>query len=132
MPWEDAPNGGFTPPEVKPWLPLGDTRLINVASQRSDRQSVLHFVRDLIAVRRSQPDLTTGDYRRLNAPPGGWAWRRGTGTVVAINLSDHPLSFEGVSGSMRFSTSRGVIEGASETELRLEPWEGAICSSALT
>jgi alpha-glucosidase len=132
MPWEDAPNGGFTQPEVKPWLPLGDTRVKNVAAQRSDRQSMLHFVRDLIAFRRNSPDLTTGDYARLDAPAGGWAWRRGPSAMVALNLSDQPLTFPGVFGTMRFSTSKGAVEGAGEVELRLEPWEGAICSSAST
>jgi alpha-glucosidase len=132
MPWEDVPNGGFSQPGVKTWLPLGDTRAVNVAGQRSDRQSMLHFVRDLIAVRRNQPDLTTGDYARLKAPAGGWAWRRGAATVVALNLTDNPLSFPGVSAIIRFSTSKGVIEGGAEGELRLEPWEGAICSSVST
>ena len=132
MPWEDVPNGGFTAPGVKPWLPLGDTRPVNVARQRSDRQSMLHFVRDLIALRRTNPDLTTGDYARLQAPAAGWAWRRGTGTVVAINLSDKPVLFPGISATVRFTTSKGVVDGASEGELSLEPWEGAICSSGST
>ena len=132
MPWEDAPNGGFTRPGVRPWLPLGDTRKVNVAAQRSDRRSMLHFVRDLIAFRRNQPDLTGGDYARLDAPAGGWAWRRGSYTVVALNLTDKPMAFPGTSSTVRFSTSRGVIDGATEAELRLEPWEGAICSSAST
>jgi alpha-glucosidase len=129
MPWDDTPQAGFTSAGVRPWLPLGDTRERNVAHQRNDRGSMLHFVRDLIAFRRNQPDLTSGDYARLPAPSGGWAWRRGTGTIVALNLSDRPLALPDTVGTPRFSTRRGVIDNGVHGPLHLEPWEGAICSS---
>ena len=129
MPWDDGPGAGFTSADVRPWLPLGDTRERNVARQRGDRGSMLHFVRDLIAFRRAQPDLTSGDYARLAAPPGGWAWRRGTSSIVALNLSDKPLTFPDTSATPTFSTTRGLIENGVQGPLHLEPWEGAICSS---
>src|SRR5919108_510570 len=88
MQWTPAPGAGFTPDGARPWLPLGDVRASNVADQRADRGSVLHLVRDLIALRRERPDLQRGGYRTLPAPAGAWAWRRGSDTAVAINLSD--------------------------------------------
>ncbi|MDQ6709589.1 MAG: DUF3459 domain-containing protein, partial [Candidatus Dormibacteraeota bacterium] len=93
---------------------------------------MLHFIRDLIAFRRTQPDLTVGAYARLPAPPTGWAYRRGGGTIVALNLSDRPLTFPGLSATVRFSTARGLVENGTERALHLEPWEGVICSSAST
>ena len=129
MQWDDRPGAGFTSGGARPWLPLGDARVINVASQRSEPASMLQFVRDLIALRRTEPDLTSGSYRRVAAPPACWAYRRGKGTVVALNLSDQPRNFPGLSAAVRFSTGRGPVEDRSEHELRLDPWEGVICSS---
>ncbi len=93
MPWDAGPNAGFTPAGVTPWLPLADTPL-NVADQRAEPGSVLHLVRDVVALRRGSPDLLAGDYDRLPAPDGTWVFRRGAATVVALNLSaaDHEVA----------------------------------------
>ena len=85
MPW----NGPWT----DPWLPVGGGT--TVAEQRDDPGSILSFTRDLIARRRSTPDLLDGAYEQLEAPPGVWAYRRGGSTVVALNLSDDAASFGG-------------------------------------
>ena len=60
------------------WLPIGDTAAHNVAAQREDPGSVLHLVRDLIALRRERADLRGGAYETLPAPGGrvGVAARR--------------------------------------------------------
>jgi alpha-glucosidase len=98
LPW--TRDGGWT----DPWLPLGGTAR-NVEGQRDDPDSILGFVRDLIALRRSNDDLHSGAYESLDAPPGVWAYRRGGSTVVAVNLSDRRVSYEG---------------------RELGPWEGAV------
>jgi glycosidase len=98
MPW--TPDGGWR----QPWLPLGSTER-NVEAQRHDERSILHFVRDVVARRRERDDLRAGDYESLDAPPGVWAYRRGSSTIVALNLADEPAEFLG---------------------RRLRPWEGAI------
>jgi alpha-glucosidase len=125
MPWEDTPGGGFTGGETAPWLPFGDLAAHNVAAQREDPGSVLHLVRDLIALRRSREDLRAGAYETLDAPGGAWAWRRGSGTAVAVNLSDAPASIE-LSGSILVGTDRGRDGEAVSGALRLAPWEGAV------
>ena len=88
LPWTN--DGGWT----DPWLPLGTTAR-NVADERRDPASILAHTRSLIAQRRANEDLRSGAYERLPAPPGVWAYRRGPGTVVAVNLSDVPAEFEG-------------------------------------
>jgi alpha-glucosidase len=85
MPW----NGGWT----NPWLPVGGGT--TVEEQRDNPGSILSFTRDVIVRRRSTPDLLTGEYESLPAPPGVWAYRRGESTVVALNLGDEPATFEG-------------------------------------
>jgi len=129
MHWSNAPGGGFTDAGVRPWLPIGDVKARNVADQQGDPSSTLNFVRELIAVRRRQSDLRRGAYRQLPSPPRVWAWRRGRGTTVAINLSGDPRRIPGISGTILIGTM-----GARDGErvggaLTLGPWEGAICSS---
>ena len=59
------------------------------------RGSQLHLTRDLIALRRAEPDLRGGAYATLPAPAGAWAWRRGERHAVALNLSDAEVTVEG-------------------------------------
>ncbi len=83
-----------------PWLPLSDTTR-NVADQRADPGSTLHFVRDLIAQRGEFAD---DSYETLPSGEGVWAYRRGTHTCV-LNLSAEPATHDSVT---------------------LEPWQGRI------
>src|SRR5581483_7739991 len=100
MPWTRA--GGWT----APWLPLEDTSR-NVEEQRDDPHSTLRFARDLIALRRRSEDLRAGAYAELPSPPGTWAWRRGAGTVVALNLGSSPARIDDVAGRIVLGTERG-------------------------
>jgi alpha-glucosidase len=125
MPWNDEPGGGFTSPDATPWLAFGDLAAHNVADQRADPGSTLHLVRDLIALRRSDADLTTGAYASLPAPAGAWAWSRGDGYAVALNLSDAEVAVAGVAGRIAVATDRArdgeVVDG-----IVLGPYEGAV------
>jgi alpha-glucosidase len=101
-----------------PWLPLGGN-VASVAEQRADPGSVLSFCREAIALRGSRDDLITGDYTPLAGQSGIWAWRRGEGTAVAINLTDSPADLS-LEGDVLLST-RGRDDPS-----RLEPWEGVV------
>jgi len=126
MPWSAEPGGGFTTADAEPWLPFGDLAAYNVAAQREDRGSVLHLVRDLIALRRERQDLRGGAYETLPAPEGGWAWRRGEGTAIALNLSEGELQVEGLEGTVLIGTDRSRDGEAVGGSLRLGPGEGAV------
>ena len=132
MPWSNEPGAGFTAPGIRPWLPIGAATARNVTGQQGDPASTLMFVRDLIAVRRRRPDLRSGSYRQLPSPPRAWAWLRGRGTTVALNLSDQPLRIPGVAGTVVISTTRSRDGERIDGALSLRPWEGAICSSGST
>jgi alpha-glucosidase len=121
MQWTAAPGAGFTTADGT-WLPIGDAGACNVADQRDDPGSVLHLVRDLIALRRERADLRIGDYATLPAPDGAWAWRRGSSTAVALNLSDAPVTLDGLDGTLLIATDRARVGGA----LDLAPWSGAV------
>lgn len=130
MHWTDAPGGGFTDAGVRPWLPIGDVAARNVADQRRNPASILSFVRDLIAIRRQRPDLRSGDYTELPSPAGVWAWQRGRGTTIALNLSDESVDVPAIGGTIVISTVRSRAGGRVDGGLALSPWEGAVCSSA--
>jgi alpha-glucosidase len=129
MHWTDAPGGGFTEPGARPWLPLGDVHSYNVEDQRSDPASVLALTRDLIALRRQEPDLGTGSYRTRPAPDGVWAWSRGTGHVVLINMADQATVVPDVKGTLRLTTDRSRAGELVPGNLELAPWEGVIVAS---
>ena len=73
----------------------------------ADPASTLHFVRDLVALRRELVDLRRGAYRALDTGRSVlWAWRRGDGVMVAVNLGDAPVSLDDVTGTVRIGTDR--------------------------
>jgi alpha-glucosidase len=126
MAWEPTPGAGFTKPGVRPWLPLGDHQARNVARQRQDFGSLLHLCRDLIALRRDDPDLRRGSSAPLPASPGILAWRRGARFVAVLNLYDSHRSLEGVDGTIRIATDRCRDGERVRRVLDLKPWEGAL------
>ncbi|MDX6678621.1 MAG: alpha-glucosidase, partial [Solirubrobacteraceae bacterium] len=126
MPWTAQPGGGFTTPDATPWLPFGDLDAHNVAAQKADPHSTLHLVRDLIALRRDTRDLTAGAYATLDAPQGAWAYRRGDGVAVAVNLSDDALTVGGLAGRVAIGSDRARDGESVDGALALGPWEGVV------
>jgi alpha-glucosidase len=111
MPWGDAQWGD-------PWLPLGENTR-TVADQRGDPTSVLNFCRDLLQLRRNREDLTLGRYECLQADREVWAWRRGQGTVIALNLSGRGVPLD-LDGDLLLSTT------GRDDRATLGPWEGVV------
>jgi alpha-glucosidase len=83
-------------------------------------------VRDLIALRREHANLRGGDYETLSAPDGVWAWRRGDGFAVAINLGDAEASVEGLDGTIAIATDRARDGETVTGALRLAASEGVL------
>jgi len=95
MPWDDTPTGGFT--TGRPWLPLNDTRALNVAAQEADPRSMLRLHRALLALRRSHPALAAGAYEGERTEGEVLAFRRRLGDeelLVALNLSPNPAEID--------------------------------------
>jgi glycosidase len=129
MPWHGGPGGGFSEPGVRPWLPMADPAVCNVADQEGDPDSVLEFCRHVIATRRASDDLAVGSYRSLPSPEGTWAYQRGSGTQVLLNMADVPATFDAVRGRVTLTTESdfegAIVEGA----LALAPWSGVIVAT---
>ena len=126
MPWKNQLGAGFTLEHVRPWLPYGDMRLRNVAREIAGKDSTLQFTRDLIALRRGEPDLHLGAYTTVESIPTIWSWQRGDGFLVAINFSDYHQEIRHIQGSVEISTLRSHDKAAVDGLLHLDPWEGVV------
>jgi alpha-glucosidase len=126
MHWTGEPAAGFTDADVTPWLPFGDAASCNVADQRDDPSSTLRLCRDLLALRRGTPDLRTGTYLRLDAPPDVWCYRRGEGATVVLNLGDEVRTVPDLEGTLALCTDRSLEGERSSGVLSLGPWEAAV------
>jgi oligo-1,6-glucosidase len=64
MQWDDSPNAGFS--TGTPWLPVNPNhREINAKAQRADPDSVFHWYRRLIELRKTEPAVAEGDFTML-------------------------------------------------------------------
>jgi alpha-glucosidase len=125
MPWSDEPGAGFTAAGVEPWLPFGALAEVNVAGQRSDPGSPLNLTRDLVALRRAEEDLRAGAYTEVAVDGGLWAYRRGDGFLVALNLGADAASLP-AEGTIAIGTRRQRDGEAIVGSLLLAPGEGAV------
>jgi len=102
MQWTPGPNGGFStadPADLPGPIPDGQygPQRVNVASQRRDRDSLLHWMRLLIERYRECPELAWGDYRVLDTGSASVLAHRCDmdGTVIAVhNLADRSDTVE--------------------------------------
>jgi glycosidase len=97
MQWDDGPNAGFsTAPAADLYLPIDpDPARPTVAGQRADEGSLLHLVRDLVALRRASPEL--GPAGSLDVLHDGYplVYTRGGAFLVAVNPSERVVSLDG-------------------------------------
>jgi oligo-1,6-glucosidase len=90
MQWTADTNAGFT--TGAPWIRINpDYRTVNVAEAESDTSSVLHYVRRLLRLRKSDPALVYGKYQLLDREnPEVYAYTRslnGRTLMVALSFS---------------------------------------------
>ena len=87
MQWTAGPHAGFS--ISQPWLPVQEEyRTINVAAAERDDGSLLHWYRRLIRIRRAEPALHLGSYRRLEQGSGVLGWvREHDGDRIAVLLN---------------------------------------------
>ncbi|HKN98379.1 MAG TPA: alpha-amylase family glycosyl hydrolase [Pseudonocardiaceae bacterium] len=125
MRWTPETHCGFCPPDVTPWLPIPETeRAVNVETQDGDPNSMLTLYRSLIALRRSEPALTSGSYAQLCASDGVLAYRRAH-VLVALNLTDEPRSVP-ASGVVRVGTHADRVGERVGPVLTLRADEGVV------
>jgi alpha-glucosidase len=110
IPWDesDSPNGFST---AKPWLPVKyEHSVLNVSTQNADPDSILHFYRQVLALRRAESALVEGDIEFIATNEPVLAFRRSTEDeriVCLYNLSPTPVRVK-VSGSADIVLSQAL------------------------
>lgn len=132
--WANAPNAGFSPAGVAPWLPVNPNfaQGINVADQTDDPSSLLSFYRRMLRLRKSTPALIAGDYIPVHETAADYlAFLRKSSAqtcLVVLNMSENPhkLHFDRMSQAARclFSTIDGRESQVSNlSQFELAPFE---------
>jgi alpha-glucosidase len=115
MPWRDEPLGGFT--TGVPWLPLFSGNLARaVAGQEADPESLLHFTREMLALRNAHPALRLGAFSACKAAGALLSFEReapGERLRCLFNLGTEPLSVPPLPPKARLLRSvNGASSGA--------------------
>ncbi|GAB4505633.1 MAG: alpha-amylase family glycosyl hydrolase [Anaerolineales bacterium] len=131
MQWDDTPNAGFS--ASKPWLPVHPNfRARNVKAQQADPESLFHFTRQLLHLRRSHPALTRGNFTLLTEQPKDiLAYLRETPEqkiLVALNFRDKPVRWETLPAGrwQALLSSHGRAAPLSAARLELAPCEALL------
>ena len=130
MRWDSGKGSGFTTSD-QPWLPLGEhTNPLDVAQQRTDRNSLLNLYRDLIAFRRNNPALIGGDFIPLATCGDVLAYERsaaGQRFRIALNMAGRQqrFPFDG-QWTVSISTVRDRSGERLSGTMTLRPHEGVV------
>ena len=135
MQWSDAPNAGFT--TGKPWLMVNPNYVtINAEAQVKDPDSVFHYYKKLIALRRESKwsdVIVYGDYKLL-APEDKavFAYTRsieGKKLLVVCNMTAEPVSFT-VPEDVQWAEAEAVVGSNApeklERTMELTPWSASV------
>jgi glycosidase len=131
MCWDATHAAGFSSAAAT-WLPVGPQPPgTEVASQRTDRSSLLWLYKDLLALRRAHPALHRGAQRSIEAPASVLAFERRDGDSVArvaLNFGADacavPLGPERVVAGLH--TRHAAALPRTANELFLGPCEAAV------
>jgi alpha-glucosidase len=130
MPWAPGENGGFAPPGVRPWLPLGEHTATNLQTEQEDPLSVLNFCRALVALRRSRRAGQAGAVETVLLDEKVWAFRV-AGTVAVLNLSGERARAKlGLGRGLHVLAATGARSGPCSAELDLGPWEALVLAES--
>ena len=123
MQWDGSAHGGFT--EGVPWIGANpDFAATNVAAARADPDSVFHYYRRLIALRKAMPVLVYGDVTPIDTGHADvFAYVRaldGVAVLVLLNVSSQDAAI----GSLGADGTRLIGNYAGGGSLR--PYEARV------
>lgn len=130
MQWDDSENAGFT--AGKPWIAVNPNyREINAAAETADPDSVFHYYKKLIALRKQNPVMVYGKYELLLPESEElFVYTRtleNTSLLVVCSFCDHETDFtvpDGFAGApCLISNTNRSYDG---TELRLGAYEAFV------
>ncbi len=123
MQWGLSKNAGFS--GGYPWIKVNENyRDINVESQLNDSDSVLHFYKQLINLRKNFPVLVDGKFRKIKIFWSLFVFERYTGSgdsvKIAVNLGKKSKTFRCKMDIMLSTYKRESYDG------KLLPFEAII------
>lgn len=130
MQWSDSEQAGFT--TGTPWIAVNPNyREINAKAQAADPESVFHYYRKLIALRREHPIMVYGRYEELLADSEElFVYTRTLESetlLVVCSFCDHETAFaipqEFAGASCLISNRNGDYTG---TKITLKPYEAFV------
>lgn len=134
MQWDGTENAGFT--AGTPWIGVNPNyREINVAAAEEDPESILHFYRKLLELRRNTPALISGSFehrpgRSEDPRDGTFAFLRvlpEEHILVVLNLRGEPAAGVALPEEARLLLSNyGAGYEAPVGDAGLRPYEAAI------
>jgi alpha-glucosidase len=128
MLWDQTSNAGFSP--ATPWLPLvDDWPTLTVATQLADERSTLNLYRRLLALRRTEPALNSGDIHNVTASNGVLSYIReweGKRFQIHLNLTPDPQTAGTLPGSFILSSYLETESTTFTETLTLRPNEALI------
>lgn len=129
MQWDQSENAGFT--KGTPWLPVAcDYQKINVEIQKDDSGSTLTFYRRLITLRRENPELCAGIYKKIFVDDEIFVYLRESQKekfLIALNLCNGEKEYKSAyEGRIMISTYLDRKGEESGEFLRLRPSEGVL------
>ncbi|MCI8513840.1 MAG: alpha-glucosidase [Lachnospiraceae bacterium] len=132
MQWEDCPGAGFTAGD--PWYRIHPNyREVNVEKARTDPNSIFHYYRKLIRLRKEEAILTRGTFRLL-APEDTrvFAYIREDADrkwIVLCNFYEEPAEFSYPAAGRVILSNYEQPEKLSLEKIRLRPYEALICET---
>ncbi|MBS1626828.1 MAG: alpha-glucosidase [Bacteroidetes bacterium] len=130
--WNNSLNAGFT--NGTPWLKINPNyNEINVALAEENPDSILHYVRKMIALRKATPTLVYGDYELLAEEDEKiFAFTRSFDNekiVTVLNFSDEKNEFIfpfNINNVTELINNYNTTSTLSNNRLCLQPWQAVI------
>ncbi|MCI8757245.1 MAG: alpha,alpha-phosphotrehalase [Oscillospiraceae bacterium] len=125
MQWDSSVNAGFT--KGIPWImPPENFRHINIQADRSDPDSILHYYKKLIQLRKQEPVISEGQIAFLYQDvPGVFAYRRfhqGQDLFVVNNLTGYDIALN----NMPWTGFQKILGNYTDDSAVLRPYESAV------
>ncbi|RAK74040.1 glycoside hydrolase family 13 protein [Aspergillus fijiensis CBS 313.89] len=111
--WSAGPNGGFTGPNVKPWMAVNpDSERVNAEAQVKDPQSTYHYWASVLGLRKKYLDIFVyGDYTLVDRESQAvFAYTRqyeDQKALVLANWTDQTLEWDPVANGV--GAVKGVV-----------------------
>ena len=127
MQWNDKAHGGFS--KVDPWIRVNPNYIdINIEAAESDPDSILHYYRKVIALKKSNKTLVNGDYKSLTPNHESLYCilrnRKSDTLISVLNFSSESTSLP---NHINLDDYELLISNVSNNDKDLiQPWEGSI------